>query len=185
MDTNILIEYIWRTYYPKTEVGTTPACQLIERGVEVNYEMYISYYTLMEISQHFTDYYLEQKAIRNGFSYREFPRMRGDFTLSEDETEAISELIEILRKNEFLNYIDVGEIKGDLFKIIMRYVQGYLDFIDALHVRTAIDVGCEYFVTKDGELRKRVQRLIEKKVITEPIKIATASGFLNILEKGN
>lgn len=69
------------------------------------------------------------------------------------------------------------------FKTIMGYVRGYLDFLDATHLRTAIDTKCDYFVTKDGELRKRAQKLINKGIITEPIKITTVSGFLKTLRK--
>ena len=147
------------------------------------YEIFISFYTLLEISQHFTDYYLQQKAIKDGYSFREFPKVRRNYTLTKDEAETISELVENLRTNEFLNYIDIGEtVNGHFFRIIMRYVQGYVDFLDALHLRTAIDVGCDYFVTKDGELRKRAQELINNKVITEPIKITSVSGFLKVLK---
>ena len=64
----------------------------------------------------------------------------------------------------------------------MKYMRGYIDFMDALHLRTAIDAGCDYFVTKDAELRKRVQELISNNVISEPIKITSVSGFLKILK---
>jgi predicted nucleic acid-binding protein len=155
----------------------------VNKGAMGEYEIYISFYTLMEISQHFMDYYLQQKAIKDGFSFREFQKVRKEYSLSKEETKTIAELVENLRKNKFLNYVDVGEITGEYFQIIMSYVQGYLDFLDALHLRTAIDVGCDYFVTKDGELRKRVQTLINKGTINEPIKITSVSGFLNILKK--
>ena len=69
-----------------------------------------------------------------------------------------------------------GQIKGLWKKNIY-----YIDFLDALHLRTAIDVECDYFVTKDSELRKRAQALLTKKIINEPIKISTPSGILKIV----
>lgn len=147
------------------------------------YEIFISFYTLMEIHKHFTDFYLQQNAIRGGFSFREFPRVRRNYVLEEDQVRTVSELVENLRTNEYLNYINPETMTEGFFKTIMEYVRGYLDFLDALHLRTAIDTKCDYFVTKDGELRKRGQELINEAIITEPIKIATVSGFLKILRK--
>ena len=180
LDTNILIEYIWITSFA-TEERKTSAYTLVNRGARGEYEIYISYYTIVEVSQHFIDYFLQQKAIKRGFSFREFPRVRRNFTLTEEEIRTISDIVEILRTNVYLNYIHPVEIEGEFFRILMEYVRGCIDFMDALHLRTAIDVGCDYFVTKDGELRKRIQYLINEKVITEPIKVTSVSGFLNIL----
>lgn len=183
LDTNILIDYCWLAYFAEERTRKSKSYTLVNKGAMGEYEIFISFYTLLEISQHFTDYYLQQKAIKDGYSFREFPKVRRNYTLTKDETETISELVENLRTNEFLNYIDIGEtVNGHFFRIIMRYVQEYVDFLDALHLRTAIDVGCDYFVTKDGELRKRAQELINNKVITEPIKIASVSGFLKVLK---
>ena len=182
IDTNVLIDYLWIEFFAE-EKRRTPAYTLINKGAEGEYEIYISFYTLIEISQHFTDYFLQQKAIKSGFSFREFRKVRQNYTLTIDEMKTISELVENLRTSEYLNYVQPEEIKGEFFSVIMEYVRGYIDFMDALHIRTAIDVGCDYFVTKDAELRKRVQRLINKKIITEPIKIASVSGFLKILNQ--
>jgi len=183
LDTNILIEYCWLAFFAEERRRKSASYTLVNKGAMGEYEIFISFYTLLEISQHFTDYYLQQKAIKDGYSFREFLKVRQNYTLTEDETRTVSELVENLRTNKFLNYIDIGEtVKGDFFRIIMEYVRGYVDFLDALHLRTAIDVGCDYFVTKDGELRKRVQELINNKVIIEPIKITSVSGFLKVLK---
>jgi len=69
------------------------------------------------------------------------------------------------------------------FKTIMDYVRGYMGFLDGIHLRTAIDTKCDYFITKDGELRKRAQDLIGDGVITESIKISSVTGFLRILRE--
>jgi rRNA-processing protein FCF1 len=71
------------------------------------------------------------------------------------------------------------------FKSVMDYVKRQIDFIDAAHLRTAIDTDCDYFVTNDGELRLRAQRLLCDQIIKERISLASASGFREVIEKAN
>jgi len=183
LDTNILIDYIWSAFFSEEEKKKSPSYTLVNKGSMGEYEIFISFYTLMEIHQHFTDYYLQQNAIKDGFSFREFPRVKRNYVLDEDQIRTVSELVENLRTNEYLNYIEPETMTEKFFKTIMEYVRGYLDFLDAIHLRTAIDTKCDYFVTKDGELRKRAQSLISRGVITAPIQITSVSGFLKILRK--
>jgi len=183
LDTNVLIDYVWSAFFSEEEEKKSPSYTLVNKGSMGEYEILISFYTLMEIYQHFTDYYLQQNAIKDGFGFREFSRVRRNYVLDEDQMKTISELVENLRTNEYLNYIEPETMTEGFFKTTMEYVRGYLDFVDAIHLRTAIDTKCDYFVTKDGELRKRAQKLMDEGVITEPIKITTVSGFLKILRK--
>jgi predicted nucleic acid-binding protein len=94
---------------------------------------------------------------------------------------SVSNMMEQLRNNPYLNYIEPETMTDVFFKLVMEYVKGYVDFVDALHLRTAIDTKCDYFITNDGELRKRAQKLICDKIITEKIKITTAKSFLQSL----
>ena len=179
IDTNILIEYIFRTKITENAKRNTASCRLIDKGAEGLFDIYISDYTLMEISQHLTDYFLMLKSIKDGFSYREYRRARKDYTLDDEEAEFVAQIVEELRTNERLTYVETEEITGDFYKIVMGYVKEYIDFLDALHLRTAIDVSCDYFISKDTELRKRAQALISKKIISEPIKISAPSPALS------
>ena len=38
---------------------------------------------------------------------------------------------------------------------------------DAIHLRIALDVDCDYFITKGADLRKRIQEMINNKKISE------------------
>lgn len=186
LDTNILIEYCWIAFFSETQSRKSPVYNLVDKGAKGEYEIYISFYTLIELWQHFSDYYLWLKALRDGYSYREFPKVREEYVLTKDEIRSVSELIEKFRNNEYLNYVEphaFKEMGDEYFKIIMGYVRGHMNFYDALHVRTAIDIECDYFVTKDGELRKRFQTLINNKIINEPLKIANVNGFLHVLKQ--
>jgi predicted nucleic acid-binding protein len=57
LDTNILISYIWSEFYQKTDRKKPVSHSLINLGAQGKYEIYISEYNLMEIQEHFSDYY--------------------------------------------------------------------------------------------------------------------------------
>ena len=82
-----------------------------------------------------------------------------------------------------MTFIEVEKMQDKLFPVIKKYLDGYVEFVDAYHLRTAIEVGCEYLVTNDSGFRTRVQTLISNKIIVEPIKMTSAQGFLSILAK--
>ena len=50
----------------------------------------------------------------------------------------------------------------------------------ALHLKTAIDVKCDFFITKDGELQKRAQNLVSNIIIEYPIRISTPSSYFQL-----
>lgn len=180
-DTNILIDYCWATFFSEGSAKKSKAVILVDKGAQGLFDMHISFYTLVELSNHFRHYYLEQKAIKHGYSYPDCISKRTSFELSESERKTISELVEKLRNSEYLTYIEVEKMHEKFFPVIKKYLEGYIEFVDAYHLRTAIEVGCDYIVTRDSGFRKRVQALISDGVITEPIKITSPSGFLEIL----
>lgn len=179
LDTNVIIAYLWNAYQKngKKSVSFT----LVNQGSMGKFEIFISFYTLMEIHEHFNDYHLQQNAIKDGFGYREFSKVRREYFLNNEQLLSVSELIKGLRTNPYLNYIEPETMTERFLQIVMEYVKGYIDFVDAMHLRTAIDTKCDFFVTNDGELRKRAQELICSHIITEKIKITSAKGFLKAL----
>jgi len=183
IDTNILIDYCWATFFSEGKSRKSKSVTLVNKGAMGLFDMHISFYTLMELSNHFTQYFLEQKAIKSGYSYPESFRQRVKFELDELERKTISELVEKLRSSEYLTYIDVEKMQDKFFPVIKQYIDGYVEFVDAYHLRTAIEVGCNYIITKDSGFRKRVQALINKGIIKEPIKITSLSGFLKLLRE--
>ena len=183
IDTNILIDYCWAKFFSEGKSRKSKSVLLVNKGAMGLFDMHISFYTLMELSNHFTQYFLEQKAIKSGYSYPESFRQRAKFELDELERKTISELVEELRNSKYLTYIDVEKMQEKFFPVIKQYLDGYIEFADAYHLRTAIEVNCDYIVTKDSGFRKRVQALINKRTIKEPIKITSVSGFLKILRE--
>lgn len=185
VDTNIIIDYCWYTFFSDKRTKQSHSVILVNRGAMGHFNIHISFYTLMELSNHFTQYYLEQKAIKSGYGYPDSFRQRSKFELDEKERKTISELVERLRNSKYLTFIEVEKMQDKLFPVIKRYLDEYVEFVDAYHLRTAIEVGCDYLVTNDSGFRTRVQTLINKKAITEPIKMTSAQGFLNIIDKKN
>ncbi len=182
LDTNIFIEYLLREYKNKNK--DTNCCKLIKKGINGEFIIYLSDHTLIEIAQFFTDYFLSIKCLEDGFGHREYRRARKNYSLNDEEAETITSMLETLRTSPHISYIETQEITGDFYKIIMSYVKESLEFIDAIHIRTAIDVGCEFFITRDGELRTRTQQLIDKQII-DPIKLGTPSSYLKSLKNAN
>ncbi len=183
VDTDIIINYCWVTFFSNQTNKTSKSVLLVNKGAMGLFDMHISFYTLMEVSNHFTNAFLQQKAIKNGYSYPESFRQKTSFDLDEKEQKTVSELVENLRNNPYLTYVDVEKMQDKFFPVIKQYLDGYVEFVDAYHLRTAIEVGCDYLVTKDAGFRRHAQILKSKRVIKEPINITSESGFLNILRK--
>ena len=160
IDTNVLISYLWNEFYQEERGKKSISYSLVNKGAMGKFEIYISFYTLMEVHEHFSDYYLQQNVIKDGFGFREFPKERRNYVMDSEQLISVSKMIEILRTSPYLNYIEPETMTDNFLKLVMEYVKGYVDFVDALHLRTAIDIKCDYFVTNDGELRKRAQKLI-------------------------
>jgi predicted nucleic acid-binding protein len=180
LDTNIIVSYLWNSFY-EGRGKKSVSYRLVNQGGMGKFEIYISFYTLMEIHEHFTDYYLQQNSIKDGFGFREFPKERRNYVLDNEQLSTVASMLKTFRASPYLNYIEPETMTEGFFKEVMKYVEGYMDFVDALHLRTAIDTECDYFVTNDGELRKRAQKLICNKTITEKIRISSSKGFLKEL----
>ena len=71
IDTNILIDYCWATFFSEKSSRKSKSVLLVNKGAMGLFDMHISFYTLMELANHFTQYFLEQKAIKSGYSYPE------------------------------------------------------------------------------------------------------------------
>lgn len=187
LDTNIFIEYLWRYFFSENASKNTASCRLIQSGAEGKFEIYFSEFTVMEITQHFIDYFLMQKVISDGYSFREFSKMKKKYEITEDESLTINQLTDRLINNQYLNYIVMGSSKNEekFLMTIIPYVKHYIDFMDAIHIRMAIAADCDYFVTEDSELRIRIQKLLSKKLLEKPIKITTPKGMLSTLRLNN
>ena len=56
-------------------------------------------------------------------------------------------------------YIEIEGISNEFFERVRLLIDNYVEFQDALHFVFAQASECKYFVTKDDELRTRLQKL--------------------------
>jgi len=77
LDSNILIAYFWSHYYG-SDSRQTNEIDLIERAFSKRYEIALTTFSMVELYEHFHDYYLLDKTIKRGYSFREFSRVRHD-----------------------------------------------------------------------------------------------------------
>jgi len=177
LDTNILIAYFWSHYFG-SDRRETNEIKLIKQGILKEYELVCSTFSSIEIYQHFRDYYLLDKVIKSGYGYRGFLRMKSHHEVTETERNRIYEMLDDFENQDGINLYKVEKISDDFLFTITDYIGGDIDFFDAIHIRTAIELECNFFVTRDADLRRRYDQLIKKKIITEPMKITTIKGFL-------
>jgi hypothetical protein len=81
LDSNILIAYFWSHYFG-SDSRQTNEIELVEKAFSKEYEIALSTFSMVELYEHFRDYYLLDKTIKRGYGFREFSRVRHDHDLS-------------------------------------------------------------------------------------------------------
>ena len=116
---------------------------------------------MVELYEHFRDYYLLDKTIKRGYGFREFSRIRNehDLTLTTTEEKRISGIFDDFENQEGVEMYEIEKITDDFFISLWDCIRGNIDFYDAIHVLTAIDLKCDYFVTRDRGIRKHYEEL--------------------------
>jgi len=182
VDTNILIDYCWWKYFSESETKKSNSVIAIQKGFDnnSNYEIYISNYTLIEIANHFRDWFLLKKVTSSGFSYKDFSKEKHKFSLSEEELSLIDKITTDLEEHPNINFIKVDNMGKEFLDKVMVYIKNYVDFFDAIHLRIALDTKCTYLLTKDSPFRKRIQELINNKLIENQLQPITLSGLLQL-----
>lgn len=156
LDSCVWINYLWQTQYSEKPKRKSPSTKLIEE-LEDNedYQVILSPFLIGEISSHFRDYYIFQKIIKDGFSFREFSREKKNYSLSPEELDKIDQMIVKIGGFDFVNVLDLKGIdKTSLSEILNLETSYYFDFYDAIHFQTAKEEECKYLVTTDAPLRK-------------------------------
>ena len=186
-DANIWIDYSWYYHISGGKGKRKKSVILIDEIEKLKeksrYMIILSPFLISEISQHFTNWFLLKKVIADGFSYKEFLRERKNYNLSKEEKETIDDIIRDIGSKTSVNVLDIKDLKTIELEYVLKLRKYYIDFYDAFHIYTALNKRCKYFVTKDGELRKRFQKMISDGIIKEKIKLLTEKGFLKILNK--
>jgi predicted nucleic acid-binding protein len=184
LDSNILIAYFWSHYFG-SDSRQTNEIKLVEKAFSKEYELALSTFSMVELYEHFRDYYLLDKTIKRGYGFREFSRVRHDhdLTITSSEEERINQIFDDFENKEGVVMYEVEKITDKFFVSLWHCIRGNIDFYDAIHVLTAIDLKCDYFVTRDAGIRKHYEELSRKQIIDSSMKMATVSGFLKELNQ--
>ncbi len=179
LDTNVLIEYAWERTPSTSSTRTKPATDLIQRGLDGEFDIYISTFCIMELYEHFRDWYLMRKVIADGFGFREFRRERRKHRLTDEETSKLDRLIADFKDKPNVHYIDFNSVPDDFFPRASILQKNGMDCLDAFHLLVALDTGATHFVTKDGEVRTRFDSATRSEILSPSMKMTTIRGFLS------
>ena len=141
LDTNVLIEYAWERTPSAPSSRPKLASKLMELGLDGRFDIFISVFCIMEMYEHFRDWFLLQKAIEDGFGYREFRRERKRYRLTKKEVGILESLISEFRDNPNIFFVDFDSVPDDFFSRMTILQKNGLDCLDAFHLLTALDVG--------------------------------------------
>jgi hypothetical protein len=118
-----------------------------------------------------------------GIAYRYIPRMIKKLVLSEDEINNIMNQISLFRKI----FINKNSISKNKIKIHNRLIEPRLplyltslfriETYDAYLISQAFDAGCDFFVTKEEDLRKEVK--------IKSLPLISPENLLKIIRKNN
>lgn len=182
IDSNILISYVWYHYFADDKKKIQPSIvRFTEAMTTKKFNPIVSNFALMEVAKHLKDYYILLKVIQNGFGYREFSRLRVDYSVDNADDQRIKDIINDIQKDQRFSYMKFTSMETAAFNNIELYIDGYIDFIDAFHLQLALTAKCDYLVTKDNEFRSRVKQLAGNRVKGLTVKVMNLDEFLRAL----
>jgi len=180
VDTNVVLDFYWDEHYSRKTGRKDLVYRLFENAALGVFEAYISYYSIIEVTLHFNDWYLLQKCIKDGYSFNQFKSHKKEFKLSEEEKHEIEDILEFFRNWEGVNLIEIEKIEGQFFKDeLPKYLLHSVELMDALHVNSAVEIECSHFITKDGELRQRIENMKRDNFIPSRLRPVSPKGFMN------
>jgi predicted nucleic acid-binding protein len=178
LDTNVLIDYAWERTPSASTSRSNLASNLIKLGLEGRFDIYISVFCIMELYEHFRDWFLLQKVIGDGFGYREFRRERKRHRLTKKEVAILESLVAEFRDNLNIYFVEFETVPDDFFARVATLQKNGMDCLDAFHLLTALDVGATHFITKDGEVRSRFDKVTRRELVSPPMEMTSMRGFL-------
>ena len=181
LDTNVLIENTWERLALEPKTRKSSASRLLELGQDGRFEIVISTFCIMELYEHFRDWFLLQKVIGSGFGYREFRRERRRHRLSRGEVKILDTLIVDLQDDPDINIVEFERVPKQFFPRMSILQRNGIDSIDSFHILTALDVEVTHFVTKDGDVRSRFNAATKREIEAPPMEMTSIRGFMKTL----
>jgi predicted nucleic acid-binding protein len=179
LDSNILISYLW---WWKSDLKSQqrPVAALAQAIESKTFEPIISEFSLMEVSHHFSDYHFLRLMIEDGYSYKQLPQQRLDYSLSKDQEDAVTEVLQELENNPLFSVVSIEKWEQSAFESVKSYTKGYVEIVDAIHLQVAVDAECDYLITGDKAFRRRVEALVSAGKTEIVPKVVTLETFLQL-----
>lgn len=137
---------------------------------------------IAEISKNLGEWFLLNKVIKKGFSYREFKKRKSEVSLSKSDLEGINDvLLQLTRDLEpNLDVEDTASISVEEMDQILRMQYEYgFDIFDAMHVHSAIASDGDLFITSDEELRSSIQKMNADKELKFKIEVTKPQSYIS------
>lgn len=177
-DANIWVDFAWSFLDRRTKIKC-PIQELfaVFNGGEV--EVVTSALLNAEISAHYRDWLLLKRTMRNGFSYREFSRIKSRYDLSASERHRIDLVIDDINSLPYVSFFDINGISKNDLNVLERLTLEFgLDLADGFHVVISGISACNCFITKDEKMIKNVRRFLNA-VSDEEYKICKPQEFIS------
>lgn len=166
LDTCVWLDYIWQKR-AEDYVEANESKKLIDRlNGDKRFEIVLSPFLIREISSHYSDWFLLQKVVKNGFSFNEFKKVKHKYSLDEKEIKEIDDIILTIGSIKNVNVLQMSALAiHEVERILLLEADFGFDVYDAIHFNTAIENNCNSFVTRDSGFRRSASNYISTKKI--------------------
>jgi len=181
-DSNIWIDYAWGIVN-----GTGKRKKYISNLIEViqrkKIKVISSLFLNTEISAHFKDWFLLKKIIEDGFSYREFAKLKIKYGLNEPEKKSINSVIRDIIGIPWVEFVELEELNRESLNIFESLsLKFFIDSIDALHNIIAANENCRFLITKDEEMRTCMNSFLKNIGFKDDFCVCRPEEFLEKIE---
>jgi len=178
---NAKLEELWKKYTaPKISFEIL---ELLRYKIIKSFNFFTSDLALAEVGDVIFKEIRSDDLKNKGIAYRYIPRMIKKLVLSEDEINNIMNQMSLFRKI----FINKNSISKNKIKIHKRLIEPRLplyltslfriETYDAYLISQAFDAGCDFFVTKEEDLRKEVK--------IKSLPLISPENLLKIIRKNN
>ena len=179
LDANIWIAYIWFHHCGGGVGKKRPPVTLVDELNEREILSPVTQFIIAEVSKHFSEWELFQKAIKDGFSFWQWKDVRKKYALDEKDKQKVEEVIVFLNGLDSANFVPNIKLSQESVELINALVlEDPFEFPDAVHVAMAVELNCDYFVTNDELLRELIAEKAPIPGISYP-KVVRPTEFLN------
>ena len=161
LDAWFWVNYAWGLVNKtgKVKPSIKKLCGIIEtKKIEVITSIFLN----TEISAHFRDWYILQKMLKDGHSYRELAKLKKNYNLNVREEKKVNEILQKIYKLSWVKLSELQELDKDSLKVFESLtLQYHMDSIDTLHSIIAANADCKFLITKDEDMRDKMNLFLD------------------------